>query len=125
MKIALVSVPVKDPIEAHKIYTTKLGFISKEFDEKAQIAIVVSKQDPKGTAILLEPCLGSFAEKYQTSAYESNLPVIVFGAQDVEAELARLKSVGVILRPELDKPDWGITNMFEDGCGNYVMMEQL
>lgn len=45
MKIALVSVPVKDPVKAHEIYTTQLGFISKEFDEKAQIAIVEDKEN--------------------------------------------------------------------------------
>ena len=124
MKISLVSVPVEDPIKAHEIYTSKLGFISKEFDEESQIAIVVSAQDPKGTAILLEPCLGSFAENYQTSAYEANLPIIVFSVENVEAELKRLKSVGIKLRPELDKPEWGLKNMFDDGCGNIIMIEK-
>ena len=56
MKISLVSIPVRDPVKAHEIYTSKLGFISKEFDADASLAIVVSAEDTDGAAILLEPC---------------------------------------------------------------------
>ena len=122
MKISLVSVPVQDPIEAHQIYTTKLGFESKEYDPDASLAIVVSADDPQGTAILLEPCKGNFAESYQKSAYEANLPIMGLEATNVESELRRLKAAEVRLRPELDNPKWGIENVFEDGCGNLLMI---
>ncbi|MFW2374052.1 MAG: VOC family protein [Gammaproteobacteria bacterium] len=125
MKISLVSMPVQDPIKAHEIYTSKLGFISKEFDSGASLAIVVSAEDKEGTAMLLEPCQGTFAESYQKSAFEANLPIMVFGVKNVEAELERLKTAGVKMRPELDKPDWGLKNMFEDGCGNILMIEEI
>lgn len=124
MKVSLVSVPVKDPIKAHEIYTTKLGFLSKEFDEATQLAIVVAAHDPEGTALLLEPCLGSFAENYQSSAYEANLPIIIFGVDNVASELKRLSTLGIKVRPDLDRPDWGLQNMFEDGCGNIIMLEK-
>ena len=123
MKPALVSIPVQDPIKAHEIYVSKLGFITKEFDKDAQLAIVVSSEDPGGTALLLEPCLGSFYESFQKSAYDANLPLMVFNSKNVEAEMERLKSVGVTLRTDLNKPELGITNMFEDGCGNLLMIE--
>ncbi len=124
MKIALVSVPVRDPIEAHKIYTTKLGFISRQFEPEASLAIVVSKEDPSGTAVLLEPCSGSFAEDYQHAAFEANLPIMALGSDNPDEELKRLKAAGVILHPELDNPKWGIQNVFEDGCGNLLMIEK-
>lgn len=124
MKISLVSVPVKDPCQAHKVYTSKLGFISKEYDPEAMIAIVVSPEDKKGTAILLEPCKGTFAETYQQAAFEANLPVIVFETPDVEKEMERLKAEGIKTRPELDRPQCGLQNLFEDGCGNLIMLEQ-
>ena len=124
MKVSLVSVPVQDPIKAHEIYTSKLGFISKELNVDSEIAMVVSAQDPAGTTLLLEPCLGSFAENYQKSAYEANLPIIVFSVENVDAELKRLDTVGIKLRPELDRPEWGLSNMFEDGCGNLIMIEK-
>ena len=125
MKISLVSMPVQDPIQAYEVYTSKLGFISKEFDADAKLAIVVSAEDPDGTAMLLEPCQGSFAESYQKSAFDANLPIMVLGVKNVAAELERLKTSGVKMRPELDKAEWGLKNMFEDGCGNILMIEEI
>ena len=124
MKISLVSVPVQDLITAHEIYTSKLGFISKEFDADASLAIVVSAEDPDGAAILLEPCQGSFAENYQKSAFDANLPIMILGIKNVKAEIGRLKAAGVKVRPDLDKPEWGLKNMFEDGCGNLLMIDK-
>ena len=123
MKLSLVSIPVQDPVKAHEIYTTKLGFLSKQFDPKMSLAIVASPEDPDGTAILLEPCQGSFAEEYQKSAFDAKLPIMVFKVANVSAELEKLHSAGIKLRPELDKPEWGLTNLFEDGCGNLLMLE--
>lgn len=123
MKVSLVSIPVQDPIAAHEIYTSQLGFVSKEFDSDASLAIVVSKDDPKGVAMLLEPCKGNFAENYQVSAFNANLPIMALESKNPEAELNRLKATGVVVRPELDNPEWGIQNVFEDGCGNLLMIE--
>lgn len=125
MKVSLVSIPVQDPIRAHEIYTSKLGFISKEFDPKATLAIVASADDPEGTAILLEPCQGNFAESYQKSAFDADLPIMGFVAKNVQSQLERMKAAGVKLRPELDKPEWGIKNVFEDGCGNLLMLDDM
>jgi len=125
LKLSLVSIPVSDPVKAHEIYTTQLGFVSKQFDADSFIAIIVSPEDPEGTAILLEPCTGSFAEDYQKSAYEANLPIMIFSVKNVGAELMRLKDAGVTLRSDLDKPEWGLKNMFEDGCGNLLMLDEI
>jgi predicted enzyme related to lactoylglutathione lyase len=125
MKLSLVSIPVQDTLKAHEIYTSKLGFVSKEFDAGAKLAIVVSADDPAGTAMLLEPCQGNFAESYQKSAFEANLPIMIFAVKNVEATLEKLKAKGIKVRPELDRPDWGLMNMFEDGCGNILMLETI
>ena len=124
MRVSLVSVLVQDPAKAHEIYTTKLGFLSKEFDPEAWLAIVVSPEDPEGTAIILEPCQGNFAENYQRAAFDANLPIIVFGVADAAAEIERLQAAGVTTRPDLDRPEYGLKNMFEDGCGNLIMIDE-
>ena len=124
MKLSLISIPVQDPIKAHEIYVSKLGFISKEFNAELNLAIVVSVNDPKGASILLEPCKGNFVESFQASAFNANLPILVFSTDNVQAELARLEAEGIKLRPELNNPDWGLMNMFEDGCGNILMLEE-
>ncbi len=124
MKVSLVSIPVQDPVKAHEIYTSMLGFTSKEFNEEASLAIVVSAEDPSGAAMLLEPCKGSFAESYQVTAFEANLPIMVFSAESVDEEMKRLEEAGVRIRPDLDRPEWGLKNMFEDGCGNLLMLQE-
>jgi len=125
MKVSLVSVPVKDPKVAHEIYTSKLGFVSKEFDPKASLAIVTSPEDLDGTALLLEPCQGSFLDSYQRSAYEAKLPIIVFSVKDVAYEMSRLEAEGITIRSDLARPEFGLQNLFEDGCGNLIMIEEL
>lgn len=122
--MSLVSIPVQDPISAHELYISKLGFLSREFDPDASLAIVVAADDPHGVAILLEPCNGSFAEDYQKSAFKANLPIMAFVSENPETELVRLEAAGITLRPELDNPKWGIQNVFEDGCGNLLMIEK-
>ena len=124
MKISLVSLTVQDPIEAHEIYTTKLGFPSKEYDPELSLAVVASPEDPGSTQLLLEPCQGTFAETFQQEAYKSNLAIMIFSDGNVDEELERLKAEGISLRPDLDKPDWGMTNLFEDGCGNLLMIQE-
>ncbi len=125
MKISLVSIPVEDPVEAHEIYTSKLGFITKQFDAEARLAIVVSPEDPNGTAILLEPCQGTFYENFQKSAFESNLPILILESENAVSTMEKLKSTGVKIRPDLEKPEWGVKNLFEDGCGNILMIDEL
>ena len=49
---------------------------------------------------------------------------MVFPVRDVDEEMAGLERAGVTLRPELDKPEWGLRNLFEDGCGNILMLRR-
>jgi catechol 2,3-dioxygenase-like lactoylglutathione lyase family enzyme len=123
MKISLTSIFVDDPVKAHKFYTEVLGFQTKEFDPDAQLAIVVSPEDPNGTALLLEPRGDSFAKTYQESVFSAGLPIIVFDADNVEAVRRDLTSQGVIFRDDLAKPQWGIQNLFEDTFGNLIMLQ--
>jgi catechol 2,3-dioxygenase-like lactoylglutathione lyase family enzyme len=122
MTISLTNVFVDDPVKAHAFYTEVLGFRSKQFDPDAHLAIVVSPENPDGTALLLEPRGDSFAKTYQESVYQAGLPIIVFGADDVEAVRKDLESRGVKFRDDLAKPEWGIQNVFEDTFGNLIMI---
>jgi catechol 2,3-dioxygenase-like lactoylglutathione lyase family enzyme len=85
MKIALTSVTVDDPIEAFEFYTEKLGFIEKMYMPDMKLAIVVSPEDPDGTALLLEPNDNFDTKSYFKSVYDAGIPVIVFGVDDVQA----------------------------------------
>ena len=123
MKIALTSIFVDDPVKAHEFYTKSLGFQSKEFIPDAQMAVVVSPEDPEGTALLLEPRGDSFAKTFQEKVYEAGLPTIVFSAEDVDETRKTLESRNVRFRDDLAKPQWGLNNLFEDGFGNLIMLQ--
>jgi hypothetical protein len=125
MNILMTSVFVDDPIKAHEYYTKILGFESKEFVADAHLAVVVSPEDPNGTALLLEPRGDSFARTYQECVYKAGLPIIVFGATDIHAELEKLKKRSVKFRDDLAKPEWGLENLFEDTCGNLIMIKEI
>ena len=122
MKIAMTSVFVEDPVAAHAYYTEVLGFQSQQFDAEGQLAIVVSREDPGGTALLLEPMGQEFARTYQRAVYGAGLPIIVFGSDDVAAERERLEAAEVQFRNDLAKPEWGMDHIFEDTFGNLIML---
>ena len=124
MKVHLVSIPVQDPVYAHEVYVSKLGFLSAEFDAEAKLAVVISPEQKDGPHVLLEPCVGTFAEAYQKAAYDANLPITILGVRDLDRELKRLGDAGIKLRPDLDRPEWGLINLFEDGCGNLLMLQE-
>ena len=122
MKIALTSIFVDDPIKAHAFYTEVLGFQTKEYIPEAQLAVVVSSEDPGGTALMLEPRGDSFGKLYQENVYKSGLPVIVFSTENIEKVRQDLEDHGVKFRDDLAKPEWCLLNLFEDTCGNLIML---
>ncbi|HEU0016174.1 MAG TPA: VOC family protein [Longimicrobium sp.] len=124
MKIALTSVFVHDPVQAHAFYTGTLGFVSRFFMPEASLAIVASPEEPDGTGLLLEPNDNPIARTYQEAIYAQNLPVIVFGTADIHAEYERLKAAGVVFRGEPQTSDYGTAVSFEDGFGNLIQLHQ-
>jgi predicted enzyme related to lactoylglutathione lyase len=124
MKIALTSIPVSNPLEAFKFYTEILGFKEKMYMPEMYLAIVVSSEDPEGTALLLEPNNHPISKVFQEGAYKLGLPLIVFGTNDIDAEYKRLKDLGVQFRGEPKKTEWGTQVMFEDTCGNLIQLHQ-
>jgi predicted enzyme related to lactoylglutathione lyase len=124
MKIALTSVFVDDPIKAFKFYTEVLGFVEKMYMPEAYLAIVVSPEQPDGTALLLEPNGNLGADTFQKTVYEAGLPIIVFGVEDIQKEYEKLKKRGVVFRGEPEKTEWGTQVLFEDGCGNLIQIHQ-
>ncbi|MBT1703689.1 VOC family protein [Chryseosolibacter indicus] len=124
MKIALTSIFVNNPIEAHKFYTEKLGFTSRMFMPEAFLAIVASPEQPDGAGLLLEPNMNLGAKEFQENIYKAGLPIIVFGVDDINKEYERLKNLGVIFKNPPTKRDWGTEAVFDDTCGNYVQIMQ-
>ena len=124
MKIALTSVFVDDPLKAFKFYTEVLSFVQQTYIPEAYLAIVVSPEQPDGTALLLEPNGNLGAKAFQEGVYKAGLPVIVFGVEDVQKEYERLKKLGVAFTQEPTKTEWGTQAVFDDTCGNLIQIHQ-
>ena len=124
MKISLVSVLVKDPIEAFKFYTEVLGFVEKMYMPDAHLAIVAAPGDPDGTQILLEPNEHPIAKPFHEGIYKEGLPVIILEVNDIQKEYERLTAQGVKFSKAPTKADWGTEAVFDDTCGNFVQIYQ-
>ncbi|HEY1012229.1 MAG TPA: VOC family protein [Herpetosiphonaceae bacterium] len=124
MKIALVSLFVSNPLEAHAFYTDVLGFESRMFMPEHYLAIVAAPGEPGSPGLLLEPNNNPIASTYQTSLFEANLPAIVFSVADLPSEHERLTGRGVAFRQEPTQTDYGLISVFEDGFGNLVQLMQ-
>jgi predicted enzyme related to lactoylglutathione lyase len=124
MKIALTSVPVNSPTEAFAFYTQVLGFSERLYMPEANLAIVVSPEQPDGTGLLLEPNDNPISKTWQDAVYTAGLPIIVFGVEDIQAEYERMKALGVVFRQEPTTTDFGTIAVFDDTCGNLVQLHQ-
>ena len=124
MKIALTSVFVHDPKTAFKFYTEVLGFVEKLYMPEANLAIVASPEEPNGTGLLLEPNDNPLAKTYQEGLFNSGIPCIIFGVEDIKTEYERMKNLGVVFRKEPIKTDHGTQALFEDTCGNLIQLYQ-
>ncbi|MDD3825187.1 MAG: VOC family protein [Anaerolineae bacterium] len=124
MKITLVSLPVNDPMEAHKFYTEVLGFLSRTHVPEANLAIVASPEDPDGTGLLLEPNDHPVARQYQQGIYNAGMPIMVFGVDDIQGEYERLTRLGVEFRQEPTRTDYGTLALLDDTCGNLIQLHQ-
>ena len=125
MRIEMTEIFVNDPIEAHRFYTTILGFDEVMYVPEADLAIVASPEEPAGTTLLLEPKGTEFARVYHKELYESGMPCIIFSVDDIASEYERLKKLGVRFSVDPKKEDFGIQAIFDDTCGNYIALVEL
>lgn len=128
IKVAMVSVLVKDPIKAFKFYTEILGFEKVMYSPENYLAIVKSPLAPNGVNILLEPTEPGgieIAKKFKTEIYKMGIPIISFSSENIEATVKELKEKGVAFKKEITKNDWGTDAVFDDDNGNYIQLYQL
>ncbi|WP_333619516.1 VOC family protein [Dietzia sp.] len=128
MRVTVTSVPVNDQERARDFYTEKLGFEIKNDvpvgESGDRWLTVVSPEDPDGTEVLLEPLRHPAAEPYQSALRGDGIPWTQFGVEDVEAETARLKELGVEFTMDPVKGEGFTVAVFDDTCGNLIQIIQ-
>ncbi|NED82194.1 VOC family protein [Streptomyces sp. SID11233] len=124
MRIHLTSVFVDDQEKALRFYTDVLGFL-----EKHDVPVgtdrwitVVSPDAPDGTELLLEPNGHPAVKPYTTALVKDGIPATSFAVDDVHAEFARLRGLGVRFTQEPAEMGPVTTAVLDDTCGNLIQI---
>ncbi|MCO7224244.1 VOC family protein [Pleionea sp. CnH1-48] len=127
MRIYVTSVFVDDQAKALKFYTENLGFEKKQdipFGEYSWLT-VVSKQDPNGTELLLEPSAHAAVPPYKEALKNDGIPAASFSVENIDAEFERLKDEGVNFTQEPTVVGNVKIAVLDDTCGNLIQLVQM
>lgn len=127
MRIWVTSIFVDDQAKALDFYTNKLGFEVKNdipMGEHRWLTLV-SKEQPGGTELLLEPSEHPAAKPFKDALVADGIPFTSFQVDNLDAEFERLKGLGVEFT--LEPMDAGPVRMsvFDDTCGNLIQLVQM
>ena len=127
MRIELTSIHVDDQDKALAFYTEVLGFVKKEDFPVGQFKwlTVVSPEAPDAVELLLEPNDNPAAQAYQQALYEQGIPHAAFAVDDIQAEYERLAGLGVALASEPVEAGGVAQAIFDDTCGNRILIYQV
>ncbi|MDH2428915.1 VOC family protein [Sphaerisporangium sp. TRM90804] len=127
IKIAVASVFVEDQAEALAFYTDVVGFAKKQDIPvgDARWLTVASPAGPEGVELLLEPNGNPIAKTYQQGLFEAGIPATTFASDDIHADYARMKALGVVFTSEPVRTGPVSSVTFEDTCGNLIGLHQV
>ena len=126
MKINLTSIHVDDQDKALRFYTEVLGFVKKHDFPVGEFKwlTVVSPEGPDDIELLLEPNDNPVAKAYQQGIFEQSIPHAAFAVHDIHEEYERLKKLGVAFTMEPTPAGPVIRAVFDDTCGNLILLYQ-
>jgi glyoxylase I family protein len=126
MKIKLSSIMVDDQDKALKFYTDVLGFRKKHEIPVGEYKwlTLVSPEGHDDVELVLEPNQNPAAKTFQQAMFEQGIPITAFEVDDMAAEYARLRALGVAFTREPTIMGPVIVAVFSDTCGNLVQLYQ-
>lgn len=124
MRINVASVYVDDQDKALRFYTEVLGFVKKTELPlgEARWLTVASPDDRGGTELLLEPDGHPAVRPFKEALTADGIPFTSFAVDDVDAEVARLRGLGVRFTQEPMQMGPVTTAVFDDTCGNLIQI---
>lgn len=130
MKVKVIGIPVQDQEKALQFYTKKLGFIKKHdvpLGENNRWLTVVSKEEPDGVEVLLEPSPNHFepSKTYQKALFEAGIPYTQFNVDDVQEEYERLINLDVEFSMKPTEMGNVKIAILDDTCGNKIQLIEM
>lgn len=126
LHIKFISVVVPDQEKALQFYTEVLGFVKKDDVPAggARWITVVSKDEPNGTEVALEPMGFVPARAYYKALFDAGIPQATFTVANLEQEYQRLRDRGVNFTVAPSKAATATIAVFDDTCGNLIQLSQ-
>ena len=124
MKVYVTSIFVDDQGKAERFYTDVLGFKVKNnipLGENRWLT-VVSREDPEGTEVLLEPSNHPAVKPYKHALVSDGIPAHSFQVNNLDAERKRLGGHGVNFVQEPMNAGPVRVAVFDDTCGNLIQL---
>ena len=125
MNIIANSIFVDNQEEALQFYTDILGF-KKKIDEPVGEGFIwltlVSPNQPYGAQLVLEPNGNPIAGDYQQRLFEANIPITMFGVENVQQTYDALTQKGVHFTVEPTTMGSAKMAIFDDTCGNLIQI---
>ena len=127
MKVRWTSVLVDDQKKALKFYTEILGFVKKTDIPLGEYRwlTVVSKEEPGGVEVVLEPMGFAPAKVYQKALKDAGIPLTMFYVDNVQREFERLEKLGVKFSMKPSQMGPTTITVFDDTCGNNIQLVQV
>jgi predicted enzyme related to lactoylglutathione lyase len=124
MEIGICSVLVDDQENALRVYTELLGFIKKSDIPVGDFRwiTVVSRNDPEGIELLLEPNVHPAARAYQEAIYEDGIPATMFFVDDLKVHHEQLSERGVVFSTPPTETEQMTFAVIDDTCGNLIQL---
>ena len=126
MQLKFISMMVNDQEKALKFYTEVLGF-TKMADiplGEYRWLTVVSPDGIEGVELVLEPLAFEPSRIHQKALFDAGIPANALITNNIQAEVNRLKSLGVVFHGEPTAQGPITSVIFEDTCGNLINLVQ-
>jgi len=127
ISITLTSIYVDDQAKALEFYTENLGFIP-QVDAPAgdyRWLTLSSPADPDGVQLLLEPDAHPAAKAFKAALIEDGIPFTQLTVDDIDAEVARMKGLGVTFTQDVTDYGTVAVAVFDDTCGNLIQLAMM
>jgi glyoxylase I family protein len=126
MRIKLTSIMVDDQAKAEKFYTKIFGFEKKQDIPVGEYRwlTVVSPEGRDDLELSLEPNANPAGKTFQEAIFKQGIPITAFEVSDIDAEVKRLKGLGVVFTQETTRMGPVSIAVCADTCGNLIQLYQ-